>query len=132
MTAGRRPAVVGGGLALLVQVDAALEASMRGRSFSLAAVFVVSLATASHQGSDAQELRTPQSSAQWPLMEGRGVCFAFSGWCPIDGSRIVGEACYCTIGPGIRVYGSVIAYWYRGHVNPYFNFHTQSVPPTIR
>jgi hypothetical protein len=106
---------------------------MRGRSFALAVVLVVSLVTSSHQRSDAQELTLPRSSAQWPLAEGRGVCFAYSGWCPINGSQIVGEACYCAIGPGIRVYGTVTAYWYRGHVNPYFNFHAQQpVPSTLR
>jgi hypothetical protein len=105
---------------------------MRRRSFALAVVLVVFLVTSSHQRSAAQELRLPQSSAQWPLAEGRGVCFAYSGRCPVNGSQIVGEACYCTIGQGVRVYGTVTAYWYRGHVNPYFNFYTLPAPSTIR
>ena len=105
---------------------------MHGRSVALAVVLVVSLAASSHEGSHAQELRPSTWSAQWPLTEGRGVCSAYAGWCPINGSPAVGEACYCTLSPGIRVYGTVTAHWYRGYVNPNFNFYTRPTPPATR
>jgi hypothetical protein len=129
---GAPAAAVGDGLALLVPIDAVPEPSTYGRSLAFAVVLVVSLAGSSPERSDAQELRPPQWSAQWPLTEGRGVCFAYSGWCPITGSPSVGEACYGTIASGVRIYGTVTAHWYRGHVSPDFNFHTPPVPSTIR
>jgi hypothetical protein len=130
--ARRCRAAVGDGLALLLRIDAVLEPSMHGRSLALAVVLMVSLAASSHEGSHAQELRPSTWSAQWPLTEGRGVCSAYSGWCPINGSPAIGEACYCTLGPGIRIYGTVTAHWYRGYVNPNFNFYTRPAPPATR
>lgn len=101
---------------------------MSGRSLILAVVLVASLTASSHERIDAQELRPSTWSAQSQLTEGQGVCLAYSGWCPINGALSVGAACVCSIPPGIRIYGTVTEHWYRGHVNPYFNFHTPPVP----
>jgi hypothetical protein len=128
----QRRAAVGDGLAPFVHIGAVREASMWRRSLALAVVLVTALATSSHERSDAQEVRPPVSSGQWPLTSGRGVCLAYSGWCPINGDLPIGAACYCTIPPGIRIYGTITGHWYRGHVNPFFNFHTPPVPSTIR
>ncbi len=105
---------------------------MSGRNPVLAVVLLVSLAASSHARIDAQELRPAQWSDQWPRTEGQGVCLAYSGWCPFSGPLTIGAACACIIPPGIRIYGTVTAHWYRGHVNPNFNFHTPPVPPTTR
>ena len=105
---------------------------MRGRTTVFAVVLVVSLAASSHERIGAQELRPSTWSDQWPLTEGQGVCLAYSGWCPINGPLTVGAACVCTIPPGIRIYGTVTEHWYRGYVNPYFNFHTPPVPSPTR
>ena len=102
---------------------------MSGRSPVLAVVLVVALAAASHERIDAQELRPSTWSDQWPLTEGQGVCLGYSGWCPINGALTIGASCVCSIPPGgVRIYGTVTDHWYRGRVNPYFNFHTPPVP----
>ena len=101
---------------------------MRRRSAALAAAFVASVVLA--EGGRAQQ--TQQAPARWPYVQGRGVCYTQTGWCPINGNLPAGAACYCTIPPSTQIYGTVSPLEYRGHVSPFFNLHPAPVPGTIR
>jgi len=100
---------------------------MLRRSAAFAAVLVASM-TLSERGLAQQ----PGQAPHWPYVQGRGICFTQTGWCPINGSLPVGVACYCTIPPSTRIYGIVTTHEYRGNVSPFFNPHAAPVPSTIR
>lgn len=103
---------------------------MPRRSAALAAVLVASLVAAGH--GLAQQTGQGAPAPRWPYVQGRGVCFTQTGWCPINGSLPVGVTCYCTIPPSTHIYGTVTAHEYRGTVSPFFNPHATPVPGTIR
>jgi hypothetical protein len=93
---------------------------MRLRRVLSAIVLLASVGISGHEVAYAQQ---PQVS-QWPEVQGRGVCWAPGGWCPINGTLPLGASCYCTIPPNTAVYGKVTDHFYRGRVNPFFNSHT--------
>jgi hypothetical protein len=74
------------------------------------------------------------AQAQWPEVQGKGICNTQSGWCPLpDPDRTpVGAACYCIMPGNTLVYGITTSQRYFGRVNPYFNAHPQPVPSTIK
>ena len=102
---------------------------MLRRSAAFAAVLVASIVLSERGLAQQSGQGTPPP--RWPYVQGRGVCYTQTGWCPINGSLPVGVACYCTIPPSTQIHGVETAHEYRGNVSPFFNPHTY-VPGTIR
>ena len=75
----------------------------------------------------------PQS-AQWPEVQGRGICYSQLGWCPLPNPERtpVGIPCYCVLPDNRYVAGTTSPMRYWGRVSPYFNLHPPAIPTVIK